>query len=252
MPYIVVIFFFLFGLCAGSFLNVLICRLPLGESAAAGRSKCVSCGRTIAKYDLVPVLSYFILRGRCRSCGARISPRYPFVEILTGLLFALLAIFRKDIFSAALFSLFAAALVAVAFIDFRHRIVPNGIVVFMLIIGAALTVFGKDMPRSERIIGLFCASVPLFVLSLIVPGSMGMGDVKLMAAGGLILGWKIVLFSFITGSVIAAAAGLFVAGKSRDGLRASIPFAPFLSAAMIFGLFFGEAATDWYLRLLLR
>jgi leader peptidase (prepilin peptidase)/N-methyltransferase len=217
MPVVIVVFFGLFGLCIGSFLNVLIARLPLGQSIITGPSSCMRCRKPIRKYDLIPVLSYLILGGKCRDCGEKIGIRYPLVELLTGILFALLALLHPVLLEAALYALAGAALIAAGWIDFEHRIIPNGIVLFLLIDGAALTLFAADLPWLERIIGLFCVSVPLLVIGLVAPGAMGMGDVKLMAAGGLILGWKLVLFSFLLGAVAAAVFGLRGQQKEQTG-----------------------------------
>src|SRR3954453_12623825 len=177
-----------FGLLIGSFLNVVAYRLPRGESLSTPRSRCTSCGEEVRPYDNVPVLSWLLLRGRCRHCGARISARYPAVELLTAASFVGIALLRGVDADLALELPFAAVLIAVAGIDLEHRIIPNRILApaaVFAIAGAAVIDPGR-LP--ELLIAGAAAFVGLLLAALAYPAGMGMGDVKLAGVMGLFLG----------------------------------------------------------------
>lgn len=246
---IILVFWGLAGLTIGSFLNVCIYRLPKKESIVTGPSHCVSCGERIKKHDLIPVLSYLLLGGKCRSCKAKISPRYMFVELITGALFILIALKYQYSVLTALYSVFAAALIVLTFIDFETKTIPNGIVIFIFAVGIILTILSVDLVWYERVIGLFCVSLFLLLIAIIVRGGMGGGDIKLMAAAGLVLGWKLIIFSFLVGSILASVYGLIFARRNHVGVKAVIPFGPFLAAAMVISIFVGQVSINWYLGL---
>jgi leader peptidase (prepilin peptidase)/N-methyltransferase len=252
----------LFGLVMGSFVNVLIYRIPLGKSIVSPPSACTGCGKRLTAPDLVPVLSYLFLKGRCRHCGERISPRYPFVELLTAAIFA--ALFAKYGFTVPFiaFSYLMTLLVAVLFIDYDHRIIPDGLVIAGIIGGIALVVYHCIRPLPEiyggpewwtPVIGFFSASGFLLVVALVgglIYGSdeaMGMGDVKLMAPIGLFLGWKLCLTALFIGVVSAGLVSLFlILTKLRKG-KDTIPFGPFLVAGAFITVLWGWDLLNWYL-----
>ncbi len=235
-----------FGAVIGSFLNVVIHRLPLGESLARPGSRCPACERPIRPYDNVPVVSWLLLRGRCRDCGESISPRYPFVELVTGLAFAGVVLARG--LDAELWALlpFVAMLVAVAGIDLHHRIVPNKILLPAAIWGVATAVALRSDMLGELAIAGAAAFTFLLVAALAYPAGMGMGDVKLAGVMGLYLGSAVapaLFVAFLTGAVVG------IATMAREGAGArkkGIPFAPFLALGGLVGVLAGPELVDLY------
>lgn len=235
------------GLLFGSFLNVCIFRIPTGESIVTGRSHCMACGTPIKPYDLVPVVSFLFLRGRCRSCGARISPRYPMVELLNAVLYVLLYVVFGLTPAFFLYAAFASALVVAAFIDIDRRIIPDRINLFVIIIGILLCFFSPDVEFYERIIGFFAVSLPFLIALLISKGGMGFGDVKLAAAAGLVIGYKYALFGLLIACVTGAVFGLSYAHIRGKSLKTAIPFCPFLAGGFCAALLVGRPVLSWYL-----
>lgn len=235
------------GAMVGSFLNVVVYRVPRGESVVSPGSRCPECDAPIRPWDNVPVLSWLILRGRCRNCGTSISARYPLVEALTAVVFAAVALARGFDSRLVLELPFAAMLIAVAAIDLEHRIVPNRIVVPMAIyaiVGAAI-VYPGELP--ELLAAGAGAFIALLLAALAKPAGMGMGDVKLAGVMGLYLGVSVIpaLFAaFLTGAVV----GITLAIRQGDGVRGKgIPFAPFLAVGGLVGLLAGPELVDLYL-----
>jgi leader peptidase (prepilin peptidase)/N-methyltransferase len=234
------------GAMVGSFLNVVIHRLPRGESIVKPRSRCTRCGTTLRTIDNVPLVSWLALRGRCRNCGTAISPRYPLVEALTAAVFVAVALTR-GVDSGLLLELpFAALLVAVAAIDLEHRIVPNRIVVpaAAFAIAAAAVVERGQLP--ELLIAGGIAFGALFLAALAYPAGMGMGDVKLAGVMGLYLGAAVAPALF---AAFAAGAGVGVALLAREGASArkrAVPFAPFLALGGLLGILAGPELVDLY------
>jgi leader peptidase (prepilin peptidase) / N-methyltransferase len=236
------------GLIIGSFLNVVAYRLPRGESLAHPPSHCPSCGEPIKPYDNIPVLSWLLLRGRCRNCKAAISPRYPLVEALTGVLYALVMWARWDDASGiALGIVLVTVLIPIAIIDFEHRIIPNRITGPAAIVAILIGVlFDQDFVVEQLIAG--AAAGGFFLLAAIAyPRGMGMGDVKLAGMMGLYLG-RAVGLAVLVGLV----AGVLVGGviMARVGVKAGrkqqVPFGPFLALGGIIAIFAGDAVADSY------
>jgi leader peptidase (prepilin peptidase)/N-methyltransferase len=256
---------FCFGLCAGSFLNVVVYRLPRGLPPHKGFSVCPACGHRLRAPDLVPVLSWLLLRGRCRYCGDGISPRYTAVELLTAFLWlavwlreagAILPPLAAGWFPLAAFGRGAAllvlvsALVAVIFIDAKHLIIPNSLV--LAILGAGLLLCFTPPPPAlpERLLGFFVISGPLFLVAVVSGGrAMGMGDIKLMAAAGLCLGWPGTVAAFLLGALLGSAGSLLQAALEGRRPGGRIPFGPYLAGGIIICLFYGRAIIDFYLSL---
>lgn len=239
------------GLMIGSFLNVCIYRIPLGRTIVKGRSYCTTCGKLIPWYCNIPVLSYLALHGRCRYCGEPISSVYPAVELLNALLtFAAFLRFGYSlsaVFASALFS----CLIVVTFIDLRHQIIPDGLVIAILILGVLNSVYQTAIlsaPWHNFAVGILAASLPLFLLGLIFPDSLGGGDVKLMAAAGLFLGWRLILLALFLGNFLALfyVAALMIRGKFNRS--DPIPFGPFLSAGMVTAMLAGDLLIELYLK----
>jgi leader peptidase (prepilin peptidase)/N-methyltransferase len=236
------------GLAVGSFLNVVAARLPLKRSVVRPGSSCMSCERPIAWYDNVPVLSWALLRGRCRHCGASIAARYPAVELVTGLLIAGSVLAFGPTLDALVASFFCALLVAVSATDLEHRIIPNKLVVP----GAAIVLAAQTAlhPSPQWAVAALGASGFLLVAALAYPGGMGMGDVKLALLMGAMLG-KAVPVALMLGMAFALVPGIVLIARHGSAARKmGIPFAPFLALGSIVALFAGDALLDAYLGLL--
>jgi leader peptidase (prepilin peptidase) / N-methyltransferase len=236
------------GLIIGSFLNVVAYRLPRGESLAHPPSRCPSCGAPIKPYDNIPVLSWLLLRGRCRSCRAPISARYPIVEAVTGALYALVTWARWDDASGiALGIVLVTALVPITLIDYDRRIIPNRITgpaaIVAILIGVALD---QDFVVEQLIAG--AAAGGFFFLALLVyPRGMGMGDVKLAGMMGLYLG-RAVGLAVLVGLVAGVVVGAVIMARlgAKEGRKTAVPFGPFLALGGIVAIFAGDAVADWY------
>lgn len=244
------------GACVGSFLNVLIYRIPAGESLVKGASHCVGCGHKIRWYDNIPIFSYLFLRGRCRDCGQRISPRYLLVELLNTALwlgFALLAP-RTGYAYACTGMLFCSAAVCVGFIDLAHGIIPDRFNLFILLVGIAACIFDSYIGWQSRLYGAaFCLAffggTYLIARFLLKKEAMGLGDVKFMAVSGLALGLKASAFATLTGCVAGAVVLLCVSAARKDERGTEYPFAPFLAAGCIAAALAGEMLVNLYLAL---
>lgn len=237
----------LFGLVIGSFLNVVIHRVPLRQSIVWPSSRCPNCGERIKSFDNLPVLSYLVLRGKCRDCKVRISPRYPLVETLTGLLFVLAAYeFGLSLaFVSAL--VLICVLVALAGTDLEHRLLPNRIVVPAAVAGFILSVAGDPDAWWVYLVSVLGVAGGLFALALAYPGGMGMGDVKMGGMLGAFLGPYAALAVFF-GALVGVLVGgvLMVVGKMQRG--SALPFGVFLSVAGVVTLFVGQDIWNFYLR----
>ena len=236
----------LVGAAVGSFLNVVVHRLPLGESIVRPGSRCPSCGTPLRARDNLPLISWLLLRGRCRTCGAPISPRYPAIELLTAALFVTVALVRGVDEDLVLELPFAAVLVAVGAIDLEHRIVPNRIVVpaaVFAVVAAALIDPGRLPELLAAGAGAFTA---LLLAALAYPAGMGMGDVKLAGVMGLYLGVSVIpalLTGFLAGTVVGL---VIVARKGVRARKSGVPFAPFLALGGVVGLLAGSELVDLY------
>lgn len=238
----------LLGLVIGSFLNVLIYRVPIRQSIVWPSSRCPSCGERIKTFDNLPVLSYLMLRGRCRSCKARISPRYPLVEALTGMLFALAAYEFGLSLSLVWALVLISVLVVLAGTDLGHRLLPNAIVVPAAVVGFSLSALVDPDGWWVYLISALAVAAGLFALALVYPGGMGMGDVKMGGMLGAFLGPYAALAVFIGALVgVLVGGGLMVTGVIERG--SALPFGVFLALAGVFTLFLGQDAWGWYLRL---
>lgn len=243
----------LVGLVFGSFVTVLIHRVPRKESILAPRSRCPSCGTTIRARENIPVVSYLLLGGRCRNCRARISPKYPLVELASAALWvgALLR-FQDQLYIAAVMALFFTTLLAISVIDAEHRIVPNRIVYPALPGFAVLVLAGGLLGQLDTVrgaLGLLVYGGGLLLVALAYPRGMGIGDVKLAALIGLVLGS--LGLSYVT---VAAAAGFFAGGlggvvalATGRSRKTAIPFGPYLAAGAVFSALAGAPVAAWYL-----
>jgi len=232
------------GLALGSFLNVVAARLPERRSLIHPRSACGACAAQIAWYDNIPLLSYALLRGRCRSCGTRISPLYPAVEPATAvLLVACLVVFGLTLHAAAA-GVFCAALVVITATDLTHRIVPNWVVLPSAVVVCALMTLWD--PSLEWVAAGVGASLLLLIAALAYPGGLGMGDVKLALLMGVALG-RAVAVALPLGMILALVPAVVLFVRHGSGARKmAIPFAPFLALGSVIALFAGDALIDAY------
>jgi leader peptidase (prepilin peptidase) / N-methyltransferase len=233
------------ALAIGSFLNVVAARLPLGRSVVSPASACMACGTELAWYDNIPVVSWLVLRGRCRSCGTGISWRYPAVELATALLVAA-CFWRFGVsWDGAIAAFYCAVLVVLSSIDIDRRIVPNKIV----LPAAAVVLVAQTLvhPSVEWVAAGLGASLFLFLAALAYPRGMGMGDVKLALLLGFAVGRSVPIALF-TGMVAALVPSAVLFARHGSAARKmAIPFAPFLALGGVLALFWGNAALHWYL-----
>jgi len=267
---------FLLGLVIGSFLNVCILRIPADKSIVLPASSCPKCGKAIAPYDNIPVLSWLILGGKCRHCKAKISAMYPAVELLTGLL--LLACYFAFGFTvdALKWAVFSALLVILTITDVRERILPDEVNFFGLGAGLLFSLFSKpidgtalwlanrwfDFPPPQMALsfadGVLGAIAGSGLLWLVAEGyfrlrgreGMGLGDVKMMAAIGAFLGLKRTLMTVLAGSLLGSVIGICLIALTKKGRDYELPFGTFLGAGALLVLFFGTPALHWYQSLL--
>ncbi|NLY44100.1 MAG: prepilin peptidase [Clostridiaceae bacterium] len=244
---IIPLFILILGLLIGSFLNVCIHRIPLNQTVVTEPSHCPVCGRRIKWYDLIPVVSYILLQGKCRFCKNKISIRYPLVELLNAA--AYLLIYNTYGLSVQLLGMafLVSALIVISFIDFAHSIIPDRIIVVLLIAGIIYSFFNNSITILEAVIGFFAASVPLLIIAVLSGGNMGGGDIKLMAVSGLFLGWKLILLSLILGSCIGSVIGIILIVLKKIKLKQRIPYGPFLSAGIFISIIYGQDFLRWYL-----
>lgn len=236
----------LLGTAIGSFLNVVTHRVPRGESIVSPGSRCPACGTALGALDNVPLLSWIVLRGRCRHCGAAISARYPLVELLTAAIFAAIALRRGVDAGLALELPFAAVLIAVAAIDLEHRLVPNAIVAPAAVygVGAAAVLATGQLP--ELLAAGAGAFAGMLLIALAYPKGMGMGDVKLAGVIGLYLGVSVLpalLIGFLSGTVVGLG---IIAGQGISARKQAVPFGPFLALGGLVGVLAGPELVDLY------
>jgi leader peptidase (prepilin peptidase) / N-methyltransferase len=237
------------GLIFGSFATVVAHRVPRHESFVSGRSRCPHCGATIAAYDNVPVVSWLLLRGRCRSCRAAIPARYPLTELAMAALFVatVLILGTDDATELALGLAFCALLVVVTLTDLERRVIPNAVLAAGAIAAVAIAAIGDPSSLPDRAIAAAAGGGFLFVVALIYPRGMGMGDVKLAAVMGLYLGRAVapaLLIGFAVGALVGVA---MIARRGASARKQAIPFGPFLALGGVIALWYGNALVDWYL-----
>ena len=237
----------LFGLAIGSFLNVVIVRVPEGRSLWHPRSACPGCGAQLAWHDNIPVLSFLWLRGRCRKCGMRISRRYPIVEGVTAatLAAAYLAFGPTGDFIVA--AVLLATLVVVTAIDLQHQLIPDVITLPGILVGLVANLAIGHVSWLDSVIGIVVGGGLFLVIILVSRGGMGGGDMKLGAMLGAFLGWKALLLALFAAIVLGGVVGVAVLVSGLRGRKDPIPFGPFLAAGGAMALFWGERIIDWWL-----
>ena len=271
------IFIFFTGLCIGSFLNVCIYRIPLGKSIVSPGSSCPHCGISISFLDNIPILSFLLLRGKCRACGQRISIQYPLVELLCGLAFFACA--RVWLFAPPTYvnSLFLAIIIILIFTDYNHRILPNTITLPGVLSGILLSPF--QMPEvysdlfswkaaamlgsenssavlawSGSVFGAIIGGVPLYLFAFAYElvrrrQGLGMGDVKMMAMVGAFIGWRLALLTIFVGSLLGTAVGILLILFRKINTQGKLAFGVFLGIGSALCLFYGFSFVRWYLNM---
>lgn len=253
---LMLVFIFIFGTIIGSFLNVCILRIPKGETIVTVPSHCMSCGYHLKWYDNIPLFSYIFLRGRCRKCGEHISIQYPIIEAINGIAYVLIFLWFGDFeyfnyltfINAGIYSLLFSALLVLTVIDWRTFEIPVGINIFILVLGIGHLFLDLDNWLTY-VIGLFAVSVPLLLILLISKGrAIGGGDVKLMGAAGLLLGWKHILLAFVIGCIIGSIIHIIRMKVSGEGKV--LAMGPYLSVGIMIAVFFGDYIIKAYLTLI--
>lgn len=249
----IMIFAFALGAAMGSFGNVLIHRLPLGQSIVSPGSRCPACGRSIRWFDNIPILSYLFLRARCRSCGSPISLRYPLVEALTGFLFAAV-VWRFGVQTATVpMALFVWSLVVITFIDLDHRIIPDVLSLPGVAVGLGISLLPGFPGLLDSLVGVLAGAGSLFLVlfayeKVMGEEGMGMGDVKLLAMIGAFLGWQALPVTILVSSLTGSLVGIVYARVRGEPVRKfPVPFGPFLALGALVHIFFGVELITWYL-----
>ncbi|MDR2197607.1 MAG: prepilin peptidase [Coriobacteriales bacterium] len=267
---VILTFVFVFGAVIASFLNVLIYRIPLKLDFMRGFSFCPSCRHRLGPLDLVPIVSYLALGRACRYCHEPISPRYLVIELAGGLLALAcwLAFIGPDLLAtetpfllanprflgafapigaAVLYFFVLSLLLVISCIDADTMEIPDGLNIALALCGLLSILVGPELVWHSRLIGLFIISVPLFVIALIIPGAFGGGDVKLMAAAGILLGWQATLLACFIGIILGGAWGIFLLATHRKEAKGHFAFGPALCTGIAVALFFAPQIIQWYL-----
>ena len=254
MEIMIYILIAIFGLCVGSFLNVVIYRTPRQMSLSYPASHCPKCNNRLKWYDNIPLLSYLFLKGKCRVCKTNISPRYFLVELLNLVLWLGIALLylKIDIVVMVCYLLAVSVLVVVAFIDQEHKFIPDRFQIVLLLLGIVLCVFGSDIAWHERLIGLAVGGGIMLLFYglgflLFKREAMGIGDIKLMAVCGLIVGWQNILLALFIGVLVGA---ILLPILKRTTKEIEFAFAPYLALGTIAVMFMGKPIIDAYLLLL--
>ena len=237
-----------FGLLVGSFLNVVIARVPEGRSVWAPRSACPRCGALIAWYDNIPLVSFLVLRGRCRGCRAGIPWRYPIVEAVTGGAFALAYVLLGPTPKFLVAAILLGALIAITAIDLRHQIIPDVISLPGIVVGfVANSLLPGGVDWLDSLIGIAVGGGIFLVIILVSGGGMGGGDMKLGAMLGAFLGWKLGLLALLLGVLAGGAVAVVLLLLGRKDRKDAIPFGPYLALGGAIALLWGDQVLTWYL-----
>jgi leader peptidase (prepilin peptidase)/N-methyltransferase len=244
----------IFGAMVGSFLNVCICRLPKEESIVWPGSHCPDCKKQIKFYDNIPLISYILLKGKCRHCKKTISFQYPLIEGMTALSSLFLIIKFGPSLSYFVYFAFVSALIVITVIDLYHQIIPDVISLPGIGVGLLVSLIIPQITFSNSLIGILLGGGSLFLVAtlyqwLFKREGMGGGDVKLLAMIGAFLGWKAVILTILLSSLIGSVTGIMIMVLKGKNFKYAIPFGPFLSLGAVIALFYGESLLRWYLYL---
>ena len=242
------ILIFLYGIVIGSFLNVVIVRVPRKESIVKVRSHCENCGYQLKWFDLIPIFSYLVLGGKCRKCKTKISAQHLVLEVLNGILYVFTFFMAGFSLKTVLLCLLFSALLALSLIDFKTYEIPVGFQYVILALAVCQTILDRaDWP--EHVIGFFAVSVVLYLIYIISKGAaIGGGDVKLMAVCGLFVGWKLIIFAFLLGCIVGSV--VHIIRMKLSGESHVLAMGPYLSIGVFVAALWGNQILTWYLGIL--
>ena len=242
------LYVFLVGTIIGSFLNVVIYRIPVGDSIILPSSHCGNCNTKLRAIDLIPILSWIALKGKCRYCGCKISFRYPFVELLTGILFVFTYIAVGLHYKLIVYLFFTCFLIVNTFIDMDYFILPNKIQLFGVLGYVLLNIIFPFISLTDSLLGALVGGAALFVLFLITKGrGMGFGDVKFIGVIGLYLGWKLSLLTLFLSFILGGFFGIILLATKIKDKKDAIPFGPWIAMATFISMHWGWEIINWYL-----
>lgn len=244
---LVYIYVFIVGACIASFMNVVIYRVPNHLDFVRGRSFCPKCHNTLYARDMIPILSWILRKGKCRFCGEPISFRYPFVECIGGILGVLL--FHRYGFSwdTILVFAFAMILLAIAMVDLDTMEIPNGFILFCVLLAIFFFILHPEIGFINRCVGFFIVSVPMYLMNILIVESFGGGDIKLMAVCGFILGFKNILLAMFIGVILAGVYAIYLVGSRKTSKKDYIAFGPYLCVGIMIALLYGNDIIHAYL-----
>ena len=247
MDILILISLAVLGACVGSFLNVLILRIPRGEEFVKTPSHCMTCGHRLSWQELIPVVSWLVQGGKCRACGVKLSAQYPLVEAANAITWLVTGIlFREDWVTAGLYCGLGSMLLALAVIDWRTFIIPNGINLAILVLGLVRVLTDREN-WLQYLIGMVSVSGVFLLLHILTGGNgLGMGDVKLVGAAGLLLGWQKMLLAVLVGSLCGI---LIHSARMKRGAGKKLAFGPYLAGGIWFAALAGQPLIQWYLGL---
>jgi leader peptidase (prepilin peptidase)/N-methyltransferase len=240
---------FIFGLIIGSFLNVVIYRLPKGESIVYPSSHCPNCQTSLKVLDLIPLLSFLFNQRKCRYCDEKISYQYPLIELLTSMIFLLLYWQYNLSIQLLTYSFLSALLIVGSMIDLKYMIIPNQLNYFGIIVGLILSFFFGHQSIYSALLGLLIPATILLLIAIVSKGGMGIGDVKLIAMIGVFIGVKYALGAIFLGALIGSIIGVGLIVTKIKGRKDRIPFGPFISLGALLMMLWGERIVRWYLEL---
>jgi len=238
---------FIIGACIGSFLNVCIYRLPREQSVVYNPSHCPGCGRRLGVLDLVPLLSYVLLKGRCRYCNEKISARYPLVELITALFFVVAYQFWGWQWQTVAMWVFFAVLITASAIDYQHKIIPDEIIVAGFVLGLPLVFLAGSSKLVDGLIGFFVAGLLFLIIAVVSKGGMGGGDIKLSALMGLFLGWPGIIVALFSSFLLGGLSSITLMALGLRGRKDVVPFGPYLALGGVVAAFCAEWIIRWYL-----
>ena len=245
------ILIFILGLIVGSFCNVCIYRIPKNESIIYPASHCPKCRTTIKPVDNIPLLSYILLKGRCRNCGSKISIQYPVVELLTGIIYLIIYLIYGLSIQSLIYIILSSALIIIAFIDLNEQIVPDVISLPGIGVGLILSFFVPYLSFINSALGVVAGGGIILIIALVgsmifKKEAMGGGDVKLAAMIGAFLGWRYTIISLFLGFFLGALAGIFLILSKIKSKEDMVPFGPFIALGSLITLLWGEKIIAWY------
>lgn len=245
------VFFFIYGIVFGSFFNVVGLRVPKNESIVSPPSHCTVCDRRLTIVDLIPVFSFLALRGKCRGCGTKISPIYPFMELITGILFVLSYLHFGFTLELVVAIIFLSMLVMITVSDIAYMLIPNKILLPFGIGLVVLRIFSPLTPWWDSFLGAAVGFLVLLLIAIVSKGGMGGGDIKLFFVIGLVLGTQLTLLTLFLAALIGSIVGIIHLRRTRQGRKTPVPFGPSIAAAAVICYFYGSELVHWYIKLLL-